>query len=360
MKVLFTGYAPVHFVCFRPIYDRLVAHNDVGVFVSGGERTGSQGEYVYDGPALYAQFGVPADRILTVDAVQTSYFDVMFSANKRMIASTYNFGATIQLFHGVSFRNRGVRPENLVYDHFFVTGPYMRRKFVETGLLHRNDARAISVGFPKTDRLLTETGDRGDVTARLGFDGSRPMLLYAPTGEARNSLETVGEEVIRRLAEADRYDLLIKPHDHPKNSGIDWIERLSVLEGPHTRLARETDVVPLLAASDLLITDASSVANEYTLLDRPIVFLDVPELLANARANGSALDLETWGRKGGVVVPGADGIVEAVDEALANPGRLSKVRQAIANDLFYNPGHATDAAMAWIEAQFLSKKSAVG
>src|SRR5439155_1685486 len=74
-------------------------------------------------------------------------------------------------------------------------------------------------------------------------------------------------------------------------------------EGEHLRLARTPDVVECLFAADLLISDASSVVNEYALLDRPIVFLDVPELLAAARdREGSALDLDTWGRRGGEVV----------------------------------------------------------
>ena len=62
-------------------------------------------------------------------------------------------------------------------------------------------------------------------------------------------------------------------------------------------MVRQPDVILTLFAADLLITDASSVANEYALLDRPIVFLDVPELLAAAGGEGSAPDLETWGRR---------------------------------------------------------------
>ena len=107
------------------------------------------------------------------------------------------------------------------------------------------------------------------------------------------------------------------------------------------RLVRQPDVIPTLFAADLLITDASSVANEYALLDRPIVFLDVPELLAAAGGEGSALDLETWGRRGGEVVAGPADIVAAVERGLTDPGARSEVRREIMRDLFYNPGRAT-------------------
>lgn len=352
-RILFTGHAPVHFLCFRPIWERLAGRSDVEAFVSGGLRTsGPGGGFGYDGPGMYRPFGVPDDRVLPVEDIQSRTFDVLFSANKRIIAPRGNFGTLVQMFHGVSFRNRAVRSESLEYDVLFLIGPYMRRKFAEHGFLAEADRRGVPIGFPKTDALVAGGFDRAALLARHGFDGSRPVLLYAPTGEAHNSLETMGEAVVRNLSACDRFDLLIKPHDHPKN-GRDWFAELAPLEGPHTKLARDPDVVPLLRLSDLLITDASSVANEYALLDRPILFLDVPELLRNSLESGAALDLQGWGRKGGAVVERAGDAADAALEALADPGRLSEVRRAIAKDLFYNPGRATDAAMAWL-AQRLS------
>jgi hypothetical protein len=351
-SILFTGYAPVHFVCFRPIFERLAARSDVEVSVSGGLRAGSDDVFTYDGAALYRPLGIPDDRILPTEAVQSRTFDILFSANKRIIAPRKNFGALVQIFHGVSFRNRAVRPESLDYDFLFLIGPYMRRKFVETGLLTDDDPRGVPIGFPKTDTLVKDKFDRAKLLERYGFDGLRPIVLYAPTGEAHNSLETMGADVIRNLSACDDFDLIIKPHDHPKD-GVNFFEILSRLEGPHTKLAHEADVVPLLALSDVLITDASSVANEYTLLDRPIVFLDVPKLLERSRASGAALDLVHWGRKGGITIDSAEDVVDAVRQQLVDGSRLSAMRRAIAADLFYNPGCAADAAIAWIDRQFL-------
>ena len=102
---------------------------------------------------------------------------------------------------------------------------------------------------------------------------------------------------------------------------------------------------------DLLITDASSVSSEYSLLDRPMVFLDVPDMIAAVRAKGRAIDLETWGRKGGMTVRWPDEAVDAVRSSLAHPREGSDVRRAMARDLFFNPGGATEAALAWIRAR---------
>ena len=39
-RLVFAGYAPVHFLCFLPMYRRLAADSRVEVFLSGGFREG--------------------------------------------------------------------------------------------------------------------------------------------------------------------------------------------------------------------------------------------------------------------------------------------------------------------------------
>ena len=363
MRVLFAGYAPVHFACFQPLYERLSAHPDIEVFVSGGlrSRTGAvvteKGEkkevWTYDEKALYGAAGVPADRTLAVQEMCEQHFDVVFGANtKLMLPQSYS--TTIQIFHGISFRNKAIRLANMGCDHYFLIGPYMHRRFVEASLLEIGDERAVPIGFMKTDRLLNGKLDRAQLLGEFGLDGSRPILGYAPTGSRHNSLETMGEEMIARLAASGRYELLIKPHDHPTNQEINWFERLTRYEDAHCRVVREPDVTRLLHVSDVLISDASSVTNEYSLLDRPIVFLDTPMLLAAAaEADESAVDLDTWGRRGGIVAGGPEDAETAIEESLQEPQRYSEIRREMAKDFFYNPGTATDAAMSWLQKHIL-------
>ena len=350
MKILFTGYAPVHFVCFQPLFDRLRELPGVEVFVSGGLRQRAPGQpWTYDTPALYDRFALPEGHVLTVEQIRRRDFDVILGANTKLILPR-SVRTRIQIFHGVSFRNKAVRPDNMACDHYFLVGPYMRRKFAEAGLLAADDPRSVSIGFMKTDRMARGDLEREPLLRSLGLADDRPVVLYAPTGAKHNSLEIMGERVIEELLAADRYNLIVKPHDHPKNVGVDWLERLAPFEGPHCRLARGADVTALLFLADLLISDASSVANEYTLMDRPIVFLDTPKLIRAARtAEHSMLDLDTWGRRAGVVVKRPSDVPDAIAESLARPEALHDVRQAMADDLFYHPGHATDAALRWLE-----------
>jgi len=350
-SVLFTGYAPVHYACFRPLHLALDAMPGIEVRVAGGNRSrvGEEGEYVYDSEAMYGPFGVGPEQILGVDEIAERDFDVLVCANTTAIPPR-SAARTVEIFHGVSFRNLAVREENAGKDAYFLLGPYMRRAFAERGLLPSDDPRAVSVGFPKTDRLLDGSLDRAEILAGEQLSGERPVVLYAPTGARHNSLETMGE-VLPLLKASGAFDVLIKLHDHPKNP-IDWRGHLRHLEDEHFRVSRDPDVIRSLFAADVLLSDASSVSNEYTLLDRPMVYLDVPELLAAARARtGSALDLQTWGRRGGALVTDASEVVDAVADELEHPERRSEIRRDIAADLFYNPGRATEAAVGWLREE---------
>jgi hypothetical protein len=345
-RILFTGYAPVHFVCFRPLFDTLSADPGNEVLVSGGTRhTDADNKRHHNTSQMYEPFNLPPHSVVDFDDLPELDVDVLVSACTKPIKPR-SYAHSVQIFHGLSFRNRSIRSQNSHYDHYLMLGPYMVRAFKRRGVLEPDDPRVAKIGFPKTDRLLDGTLDRASILRQLGFSGERPVVMFAPTGARGNAMEVHGEQLVKYFTATGKYDLLVKPHDHPKTD-IDWFDRLANLETEHTRLLREFDSIPALFASDVLISDASSIANEYLLLDRPLVFLDVPQLLESAADEDDRLDLTTWGRKGGLVVRDVVEAELAVASALAEPHRLSEVRRSITRDLFFNPGCATEAAQIW-------------
>ena len=357
LTVLFAGYAPVHFICFLPLFNKLSDSPEVEVFVTGGLREKAENGYVYDTQAMYTPFNIDADKMLTVEEADKRHFNVVFSSSTSLV-STCTYDKSIQIFHGISFRNRSVRGENLSYDYYFMIGPYMRRNFSSGNLISENDPRGINIGFMKTDKLINSNWDKKALTQSFGFDGSRPILLYAPTGQKYNSLETIGEEVIKNICESDRFDLVIKVHDHPKNDLSEILGRVKALESKHCIITHEKDVAKCLYAADLLITDASSVSSEYALLNRPLVYLDVPKLIKKAKSKeGSMLDLNTWGRRAGKVITMPEEAVNIIQYSLDHPDEMSDTRQQMANDLFFNPGHATDVAFEWFSNNFIVKSA---
>ncbi len=339
-RVLFTGYAPVHFLCFLPVYQQLQGDLDLDVWLSGGFRHKSpDGAISYELDGFYDPYPVHPDRTIPIEQARNEDFDVLVCAHLSDSLFPRSAKKTVQIFHGVSFKNYAVREKALRFDILCLPGDYHTSLFQERGLIRDDGPEAYTTGFAKTDRLVDGTLDRDALLRGLGLDPGKPTLLYAPTGDKNNSLEIMGEQVIAHLAKEPVWNLLIKPHDHPKNK-IDWFEKLAPYEGSTVRLMRDLDVIPYLHAADLLISDASSVITEFTLLDRPIVLLNVPKLFKRVVKRGGALDLDTYGQKLGPVVDDPVTIVEVVRSALADSSPYSALRRAMARDFFYQPGTA--------------------
>ncbi len=346
-RILFTGYAPVHFLCYLPVYQRLSTDPRVELWLSGGWKRADGDTTSYSLDGFYDPFPVERARVIPIERARQEDFDVLVCAHLSDSLFPRSAGHTVQIFHGVSFKNLAVRDKALRFDTLCLPGRYHAELYRETGLVRRGGPRYLITGFPKVDPLRAgaEAGararDRRALLTGLGLDPAVPTLLLAPTGDKHNALETMGEELIEAIGADGRFNLLVKPHDHPK-LGIDWFRELAPLEGARVRLVRDRDVVPYLAAADLLLTDASSVAVEFTLLDRPIIFLDVPRLFQRVEKRAPNLDLTTYGRRIGAIVERPGDVVAAVTTALADPGREREIRQAMARHVFWDPGHAAD------------------
>ncbi len=335
----------VNVVMYRPIVARMEADRRLKFFHTG---TLSHTRRIDDGVredlrAFFDRVGVRRG-VLPYRLARLLPFDIYLSPNFSQRVMPRLAKMKVEIFHGVSFKNCAVSDKALAFDRLFLPGPYHRRRFIETGLLKDGDPRMVMVGVPKLDRLSDGTLSRTRVLLDLELDPAVPTVLYAPTGDVGNSLHRHGEEIINALLDLP-VNVIVKPHDHAANDPqctIDWSARLRAWEHPRLRSDLGSDVVPLLAAADLLVTDASSVAFEYTLRDRPIVFFDVPEIVHGKRA--AQIDLKTWGRKGGTLVSTAAELRETIPRLLERPEELSEVRRAIAKDLFFQPGSASARA----------------
>ena len=337
-RLLFSGYAPVHVLCFLPVYKCLAEDPDVEVFFSGGFWR-KPDDMTFDLEGFYDPFPVDRSRVMPIEQARQEDFDVLVCAHLSDRLFPRWARKKVQIYHGVSFKNLAVREKALRYDLLCLPGRYHAEQYQAQGLIRPDGPACLLTGFPKADALVSDEPGRDEVLAGSGLDPGRPTILFAPTGEKHNALEVMGEEVLKVIAAEGSWNLLVKPHDHPKND-VDWFGELAPFENGAMRLVRDLDVVPYLRAADLLITDASSVATEFTLLDRPILFLDVPKLFERVRKRSPALDLETYGRKIGTLVKGPGDLVAALREALDHPGRHGVPRRQMARHVFHGPGQA--------------------
>jgi len=327
--ILLFARVPMNVVCLRPLYRAL--EGEVPFY---GTVKPPRGE---EGGDPFSTLGVDVAK-LPLFLARWFPLQVYLSADPMLVGKRCR--AKVHTFHGVSFKGRAYTPKVLEYDRLFMVGPYMEERFVEKGILKKGDTRMCRVGMPKLDPLVDGTLTREVAREGLGLGGEDRVVLYAPSWGAGSSLEGFGEEVVRCCL-ASGLRLVVKLHDHTLRDPA-WRERLKTWESVGVTIYRDPDVVPVMAASDLLVSDMSSVANEYLLLNRPLVTILPPNY---RQRYAQTADLESWRATGSIVVEGVEELGGAIREALEHPEEGSEARLAMARRLFYNPGRATQRAV---------------
>jgi CDP-glycerol glycerophosphotransferase (TagB/SpsB family) len=173
-------------------------------------------------------------------------------------------------------------------------------------------------------------------------------VLYAPTWSPYSSLNAMGETLIEQLSAAG-FAVIVKLHDRSRDleyihsGGVNWAARLRPLLATNSGLlAEKSDASPYLAAADVLVTDHSSVGFEYLLLDRPLIRIEMPQLIAATNINPDYVTLMT---EAATSVRTAEETVRAVEQAFDDPANQSAARRKVASKLFYKPGTATARAV---------------
>jgi hypothetical protein len=260
----------------------------------------------------------------------------------------------LHLFHGVAGKydlDAPVRIAPVVanFDRLLFPNRDRLLRYAQAGLIDLDDAQGQLVGVPKVDCLVDGSLDRGAIERAIGLDPSLPTVVYAPTWSAYSSLNRSGLAVIDALVRLG-VNVIVKLHDRSLDrarsaGGTDWRFRLETLSRQgRVHVARTPDASPYLFASDVLVTDHSSVGFEFMLLDRPVVVLDCPQLVDKARINRDKVALL---RNASTVVDPAD-VAAAVTRSLAHACERSAERRAAAAMLFHAPGGATARAIACI------------
>ena len=277
--------------------------------------------------------------------------DLLITADPWSPPTLYRCRRRVNFFHGVAGKYDLDSPGHLPagfeqYDRVAFVNTDRMRRYLEQGIISRD--AAVLVGFPKIDALVNGGYDGAAIRERLGLDSRRRTAIYAPTWSPASSLHLAGEAIVASLVEAG-WNVILKPHarsldpEEKYSGGIDWRQRLRSNEVPgRVVLCEDSDASPLLAASDLMVTDHSSIGFEFCLLDRPVIVFDAPDLARVARINPERIaELRSAAR----VVGDAALIGPAANEEMDHPERLRAERRAAAQPLFHEPGSATDRAL---------------
>lgn len=336
-RLLFHAALPHHFLFFRPVYERLQEDARLEWYWSANLLGWRLKQHILD------LFPVKGKKVSSLASIPRAY-DLLLSPVFLKFDVAPRARQRAQIFHGCAIHNCFLKPAINDYDSFFMVGGYMVRRYVEKGFLRPDDPRISLIGMPKLDPLANGEINVAALRHQLALDPALPTVLYAPSGTG-SSLYSHGLDLIKQVGTMP-VNLLVKLHDKARdfrrNLG-DWLWRVKGFHGGQVRILEGFEVVPYLALTDVLISDFSSVANEFLLRDRPIVFLPTPEK--------QQLKRDEWDDNGyqtGVMVHSGRELLAALEDALARPDRMSDIRRRAAADIFYKPGTATQRAVSKI------------
>ncbi len=207
---------------------------------------------------------------------------LIFAANAIKYDKDYNNHITVFYEHGSSDKKYDDGKESGVlklkkYDYIFLWGPKNRQKILDLNVKIEND-KLIEVGGFRFDKYNDHDYLRDKRKKQLGIDNDRKTVLYAPTWAFGNgTLKELGNYFIKEITKD--HNLIIRPHYHDRNYGR-LIYNLARLRGiKNVFYSNPSDIIgnDLLAdfaASDLLISDISSVVYEYLITGKPLLLID--------------------------------------------------------------------------------------
>jgi len=151
----------------------------------------------------------------------------------------------------------------------------------------------VPLGHPRNDFLVKNKdniGYKSEVRKKLGVPTGAKVILIAPTYRdiAEYNVEVLNL-YIRELEKLQRYlnervYVLYRPHYH--SVGLEYQNWKNIIVCDSKRFP---DPRPLMLASDLLVTDYSSIFVDYLLIDRPVAFFQ-PDIEKYQEVRGLAID----------------------------------------------------------------------
>ena len=341
-RILVDSRTPVNYEMVAPVVRLMAGDDRVEFWFTASEEPGRLAAIYGKADAGTRAIGPGRAALMRWDAYLTSDF---------MWATLPRGTARIQMFHGVAGKYGFDAPDQSMqqWHRLFFVNERRLRNFVASGAIPTDSDAARLIGMPKVDCVVDGSLQRERILRETGLDPARPTVLYAPTWSSASSLNRMGIALLERLVQLP-VNVMVKLHDRSRDprpqysGGVDWVARLRpILDRANARLAEGANVAPCLVAADVMISDHSSAAFEYLLLDRPLVRIEVPELIEQANIHPDYVRLMADAADN---VTSADEVVAAVERALVNPSEKGETRRWVAQDLFYRPGTASHRCAA--------------
>ena len=239
--------------------------------------------------------------------------------------------------------------------HLIVNSEEMKELYA--GAFGIDKALVYPIGLPRTDELLgrirhaEDTGfnsDRDRIMKSYGIPKEKKLILYAPTFRDNTDQAPKILEFIHQLRSElpQEYILLLRLHPFIAEEFTARHKELLAIPGV-CQTSSEKDLNALLMASDLLITDYSSVIFEYCLRKKPMVFFAYDYQEFSNQGRGFYYDYESF-----VPGPVAYTVEEVLELIIKEDFDFWKPESFIEKNYAYTDGKATERLLAVIESEY--------
>jgi CDP-glycerol glycerophosphotransferase len=222
----------------------------------------------------------------------------------------------VDVWHGISFRaysREDFKGGILGYDRIFVSSDHQRDNY-----LHRygfRDSQICVTGYAQVDGFANAATTNSQVRRDLGIADDLTIGLYAPTWRGSDDSGEIPFgadpdqflECLDKVAESLDAIIILRLHINSQIK-IDLENHKHLLSVNQSFYPATND---LLCATDVLITDWSSIAADFYALRRPVVFLDTPPPAAFKKG---LTDLD----RAGVIVPSLEELSAAIETSLSD------------------------------------------
>jgi hypothetical protein len=258
------------------------------------------------------------------------------------------------MWHGV-----GVTPKRITgsmlhktlfdFDLSLMTGSHDLNVVKDSCGKKGHSVELVPVGLPFLDRFVDPGISRERYLMNLSLDTNKKTILFAPHwGVTRTNAQILNryfDQCIAILNELD-YNIIVKLHACSLNisqaKGVDWKKRLQRLDS--VAIDYNVDDIPALAFSDILITDFSSRAFNFMMLNKPVILIFQVPFTKLVDVDKARLM-----QKGSFVADHLDNLKQLIKRAIDNPDLLSVDRQRVASECFVNFSRSAEAVVALIK-----------
>ncbi|MDO6639518.1 MULTISPECIES: CDP-glycerol glycerophosphotransferase family protein [unclassified Shewanella] len=168
-------------------------------------------------------------------------------------------GIKVQVFHGFDSGKKGKFNIRGFFDLYCTQGPNITKGFEA---INDGTCEIVETGWSKLDPLFTLHAN----TAQ--FQSDKPVILYAPTFSPKLTSTEQLYSNIQRLTKTRDWQWIVKLHPKATSEEVAMYKALS---SENLRFIETGDVIPLLQAADIILSDTSSILAEFAIQEKIVV-----------------------------------------------------------------------------------------